>query len=405
MRITRFISALMILIAVGCTNTPEPTLPLPTLALLPSPTVTATSSITPTPTSSVTPTFTPPFTFTPSNTPTDTPPPSVTTTFTFTPSLTYSLTPLPTNTRTPSPTPTFTPTDTFTPSLTPSETRRPTLTPSPTRTRTPLPTLTPLPTNTNTPTPPPTATPTYPGPTIYSFGTTTQSVLPNSPVTFAFSSQADGARLELLGVNSVPIQTFPVLPTGTYAVIVPDTLGRLLTYRFVAVRGGAEVARTLQITITCPVNWFFGDQYAPPNASCPTAAGAIGDGRFQPFERGVMLFVNANGLNRIYGLQDEGARYIAYANGWDGSTINSSAPPSGRFIPAQMFNWVYYSTLAPIGSWNGAIGWGTTDINADPRTIQWEGAPGGSGAFYIDAPGGAVYRFSGGDSGVWTRLR
>jgi hypothetical protein len=70
-----------------------------------------------------------------------------------------------------------------------------------------------------------------------------------------------------------------------------------------------------------------------------------------------------------------------------------------------MFNWAYYSTLAPIGSWNSSIGWGTTDINSDPRTIQWEGSPGGSGAFYIDAPGGAVYRFSGGDSGTWGRLR
>ena len=40
-----------------------------------------------------------------------------------------------------------------------------------------------------------------------------------------------------------------------------------------------------------------------------------------------------------------------------------------------------------------------------PRTIQWETAVGGSNPFYIDAPDGAVYRFSGGDNGSWSRLR
>ncbi|MBK8020229.1 MAG: hypothetical protein IPK19_02100 [Chloroflexi bacterium] len=153
------------------------------------------------------------------------------------------------------------------------------------------------------------------------------------------------------------------------------------------------------------MNWFFGDQYAPPNAACPTSQAITGDGRFQPFERGVMIYANAANLNRIHGLQDEGSRYIAYGNGWDGSTINSSPPAAGRFMPAQMFNWAYYNTLAPIGSWDSAIGWATTDINSDPRTIQWEGPVNGPGAFYIDAPGGAVYRFSGGDSGTWARLR
>jgi len=70
-----------------------------------------------------------------------------------------------------------------------------------------------------------------------------------------------------------------------------------------------------------------------------------------------------------------------------------------------MFNWAYYNTLAPIGSWNSAIGWGTANIVNAPRTIQFENAVGGSNPFYIDAPDGGIYRFSGGDNGSWTRLR
>ena len=118
-----------------------------------------------------------------------------------------------------------------------------------------------------------------------------------------------------------------------------------------------------------------------------------------------MFYVSANGLNHVYGLQNANSLYIGYTNAWDGSTLNNAGAPSGRFKPAEMFNWAYYNTLAPIGSWNSAIGWGTADIVNAPRTIQFENAVGGSNPFYIDAPDGGIYRFSGGDNGTWSRLR
>ena len=118
-----------------------------------------------------------------------------------------------------------------------------------------------------------------------------------------------------------------------------------------------------------------------------------------------MFYVSANGLNHVYGLQNANSLYIGYTNAWNGSTINSAGAPSGRFIPQEMFNWAYYNTLAPIGSWNSALGWGTANIVNAPRTIQFENAVGGSNPFTIDAPDGAIYRFSGGDNGSWSRLR
>jgi len=47
-----------------------------------------------------------------------------------------------------------------------------------------------------------------------------------------------------------------------------------------------------------------------------------------------MFYISANGLNHVYGLQNANSLYIGYPNGWDGSTINSAAAPSGRFHPA-----------------------------------------------------------------------
>jgi hypothetical protein len=70
-----------------------------------------------------------------------------------------------------------------------------------------------------------------------------------------------------------------------------------------------------------------------------------------------------------------------------------------------MFNWAYYNTSAPGGNWSDVLGWATSAILNAPRTIQWENAVGALNPFYIDAPDGGVYRFSGGESGTWGRLR
>src|SRR5690606_10593527 len=126
-------------------------------------------------------------------------------------------------------------------------------------------------------------------------------------------------------------------------------------------------------TIQCTTSWFFGDQFAPPNAGCPTAVGAIGPGAFQQFERGYMIYVNANSMNTVYGLQNDGNRYISYLNGWDGTTVETCAqnPPSGFFAPQGVFNWAYCRTNAPVGIWNQQIGWAIGNIDNGQRTIQF----------------------------------
>jgi hypothetical protein len=213
-------------------------------------------------------------------------------------------------------------------------------------------------------------------------------------------------RIEQLDQNGAIIQTFPPQPTtGTLTVIVPGNAGRTIQFRLVALRAGAEVSQTVPISIICAAGWFFGDQYAPPGTSCPGAAALVGQGAFQRFERGMMIYVNANGLNRIYGLQNDGGRYVGLANGWDGINVRNDPAPAGRFIPERMFNWAYYNTLAPVGSWNSAIGWGTAAIDLNNRIIQWEGSIGSTSPFFVDAPNAEVYRFSGGDVGTWTRIK
>lgn len=362
------ILGLLLLIIAACAGqSPEVAVDIPTLAVLP--------SVTPT----VTPTDTPKPTVTPI--PTDTPVPTDTPTATDTPQ----------NTATPLP-PTATPTATYTPSDTPTITQTSTVTLTPTSTLSP----TPLPSDT----PIPSATPNLPQITSYTISQTT--VAPNSAVTLTWTTESDGARIDIVNPIGAVVQSInPLTPSGQMSVVVPANLGRQITYRLVAVRGGQEVSAPLAVIITCAYPWFFGDQYAPANAGCPRALGAIAIGAYQPFERGLMIWASASG-NQIYGLQNDGNLYIAYANGFtDKYNDNKKKAPSGLYRPENWFNWMFYTTNAPVGSWLDAVGWATAKIDTSNRTIQFDD----SGRFYIDTPQGAVYQFSGSTSGTWTLVK
>lgn len=314
----------------------------------------------------------------------------------LTPSDTPTATPLSTDTPTPTATDTPTPTQTFTPTATATASWTPRPSVTSTATLTPTNTVTPSPLPTDTPT----LTPTPDTPQITEFISSSTSAAPNTNVTLRWSAAADIARIDQLNQQGAVVQTFTVPPVGELVVNVPGNLGRLVVYRLVALRGGQETQRSVPIQITCAIAWFFGNEFVPPNSGCPVAVGAVADGKFQSFERGVMIYVTANGLDRIYGLQNDGSRYISYVSGWEGTSLDYPSAPDGFRRPSEDFRWAFINTLAPVGTWQDALGWATAQINKDARTIQYED----SGAFYIDSPIG-IYRFSGGDAGTWTKIR
>ncbi len=382
---------LITLVLAACQPQTQEPVVIPTLIMLPSETDTPIPSPSPTPTSTSTHTHTP----TPTETATGTPPVIAT-------SLALAATDTPTATAT------FTRTNT--PTLTATATNTNTSTPSRTFTRTVTRTFTPTVTPTPTPTPSPTLTPTatIALPTIQSFGASATSVAPGTTVIFAWAAQGDTARLDQLTVQGAVVQSFPVPVTGQFPVIIPGNFGRQIIYRLAVQRVGQETTLSVVINVLCPIAYFFGDAFAPQTAGCPGGQPSSGAGAFQSFQNGVMVYVNAavNGtpLNKIYGLTSDNL-YVGYVNAWDGTSFRDENEPSGAFDPLQMFNWAYYNTLAPIGGWNSALGWGITSIDTSSRTIQYENGVGGTNPFYIDGPNGAVYRFSGGDNGSWTRIK
>lgn len=325
--------------------------------------------------------------------PTLTPTLSPTPTLTLTPTTTATSTPTVTSTFTPTPTLTYTPSKTFTPTVTSTHTITPTYTLTPT--------FTPTATNTATNTPIASATPN--APQIISFTASASNVAANTQITLTWNAVADGARIDQLNSQGALVQSFSVVPSGQLPVVVPGNQGKLAVYKLTVQRGGQETSFSVSVTVTCSMAWFFGDQYAPANAGCPSGASVTGPGAYQSFERGYMIYVNANSINTIYGMQNQDSRYISYVNGWDGTTTYScfGTPPSGQFAPQNMFAWVYCTTNAPVGVWSSALGFGTSNIDTNNRIIQYED---GTGAFYVDSPVG-VFRFTGAASAQWTKIK
>lgn len=326
----------------------------------------------------------------PSNTPSDTP--------THTPTFTATFTPTATNTATNTATSTSTNTATATLTFTPRATETFTLTPTPSDT--PTSTATDTPTITNTPA----------VPQIIAFTANATSVAAGASIILTWIAEADTARIERLNTQGAVVELIgTVTPTGSLPVTVPGGQGGQVIYRLVAARGGQEVSRSLPITVSCPVAWFFGSITLPPNAGCPVAGATVAAGAYQSFQTGVMFYLTST--NKVYAVQFQNNVYSATINAWDGATNYTfpgvpgcdDAPPGGLFPPQGVFDWLYCGsgTLAPIGTWFSAFGWATTNPDLSARTLQVSD----TGAFFINDPANGVYYFSGGDNGTWVKVQ
>ncbi len=186
----------------------------------------------------------------------------------------------------------------------------------------------------------------------------------------------------------------------------------MLYYRLVVTRGGQEVARSVPINvqIPCTISWFFGNQFVTDGA-CPLAQEISGVGAYQPFQNGFMVFVTANGQNRVYGFNASNGQYAVYNNAWDGTTVfpcPCGNAPAGLFEPQGVFNWAYNNTNGTVGTWYGPTGIGWSTALADTNNVQVVQFEQNGTTFYMRIPGYGVVRLSGavpGTIGTWTRVQ
>lgn len=237
-----------------------------------------------------------------------------------------------------------------------------------------------------------------------------------SQITLTWQADGDTARIERQSTNGLVEESFPVTPNGELVVTVPDVLVNRVIYRLVVTRGIQEITQSLEIAvqIQCPVNWFFGNDYAEPGSGCPTTAAMTVGASYQAFQQGLMFSLPLEGQNYVFALARAPGinnlltsdQYGKAVNGWDGFTVNCtiSAPPG--FLNAQgAFDWMACTQFGPGAFWTQIVGFATASIDTSSRMVQFEA----SGAFYIDAPDGAIYRLeplpAGQLTALWKRIR
>lgn len=166
---------------------------------------------------------------------------------------------------------------------------------------------------------------------------------------------------------------------------------------FVGSEEGLLAQATVQIQLRCPDEWFF----SPAPDICPAGPATVSAGAEQHFERGVMLWVGAEG--RIYILFDDGRspQWSAYTDRWEeGDPVKdpSLEPPPGLQQPVRGFGLVWRQNP----SVRERLGWAVSEERGYETALQRTSHT-RYRHLYIRALDGGAWRLAPNSSG-WEKL-
>jgi heat shock protein HslJ len=251
------------------------------------------------------------------------------------------------------------------PSATPTAVPTRTATPLPTATPTPLPTATPTPLPTWTPTkaPTPSATPTHtPTPiplVVRAFTADALEVDPGSIIRLSWEvTGAAWATLSQWLPYGVAGEAWPVPLVGSRAVTIGFEERLWREFRLIAGNAAGETSMaSLTVRIRCPYGYFFGTPSGWGSDRCPLRPAASTWAALQPFERGMMVWLEGiPAANTAYGAAQGPTIYVLsyrdvanpHAGGqvqiiqdtWteaDPASDPAIVPPAGLYQPVRGF--------------------------------------------------------------------
>jgi hypothetical protein len=302
----------------------------------------------------------------------------------------------------------------------------PTAAPTRTATSTPTPTITPSPTLTRTPTPLPTPTGSTPtevfGPTttphaeatrqpstlvpgtleIEYFVTSSADVAPGDNVTLLWSIiGADEAKIYRLDAEGARTrQYWPVDNRGRLTVATQTTDLERAQFSLVIGEGEDALVENLVIPLTgCIEPWFF----EPAPEICSAGAVEYTQAAEQPFERGLMLWVQSE--DSIYVVFSDGQQpaWVAVADAFvEGETPESSPefvpPAEGLIQPVRGFGLVWRNDE----SIRSRLGWATLSEVAFDGAVQ-AGLAGEGTSLYMRSARGTILSLSPGGA-AWEEI-
>lgn len=255
-------------------------------------------------------------------------------------------------------------------------------------------------------TPPPTVTSSFtPDPSITATDippTNTQSSERVSPLQIV-TQEAD---VVIVTPTLPPSKTPSVTPTSTTSPTVSPTPTTTVTATATTFQFPTVVFTPIPAVVSQPVdelcltNWTF---IQPPPQGCPLAPATVGQGVYQTFERGHMVWVSA--WDAIFVMFSDGARpywrrypdtFDEAIHPWDAPELdNSPSRPPNTWQPRRGFGKLWRET-APEEILN-RVGWGTIEKEM-PYSVKVQTRA--DGTVFVNDAFGRVFMLTPG--GVWT---
>lgn len=191
---------------------------------------------------------------------------------------------------------------------------------------------------------------------------------PGDTVTLEWLWHGDvvGTLYHLLPTGQLSEPSWHVPPQGSLEIPVAPEARNAVSYVLFLTdeQAGLVAQQTVRIALTCPDWWFF----SPAPTICPAGPALEGLGAEQHFERGVMLWSEAE--DRIYVLFDSGVtRWTAFADAWEeGQPVSDPAisPPEGLYQPVRGFGLVWRNEPGL----RERLGWAVDQEQGYPMKIQ-----------------------------------
>jgi hypothetical protein len=210
-----------------------------------------------------------------------------------------------------------------------------------------------------------------PAPTILYFQADVEIADPGDTIHLEWESS--GAVLGVLTRMSAggPIAEFwNVEPSGTFTfAISPDFRNFISFMLYVENAAGAGVCQGLTLPLTCPDTWFF----EPSPEGCPGMPPLYSDGAEQPFETGIMVWVEAQALIYVLFDDDTSPHWAIYPDTWEeGEPLcDAGDVPPGSYQPQRGFGKVWCDEPGV----RDRLGWATETETAYETAVQRDSAP------------------------------
>lgn len=236
------------------------------------------------------------------------------------------------------------------------------------------------------------------GPVIQYFRANVEIADPGETIQLAWAStggvEADLARIERGGPYA---EFWDVALTGAFTYTVPSTEREYVQFQLTVLDAeGRFTSAGLTVPLTCPDTWFF----EPAPDGCPGDAALFSLGAEQPFEHGVMVWVE--GRDGIFVLFEDASNgeWAFYEDTWEeGDTLCDRGPvPPGLYQPQRGFGTLWCEEPGLFER----LGWATAFEVGYDTAVQHDSAPKYT-TTYLRAADGDVWKLLPWGSG-WEKI-